>query len=298
MSTMNAMDDYGALFLLAHTNGLTTKTTSTAIAMTSTKMGVVNLLPVDRGNESEGARLPGSSILCGGGKARDVLPGAESLPQFSTVCGCGEEVTSQAEQAEVVRDGTIRREEALGMTGGFEPLHPPFPLTGRLVRVLRPIVQIAVLTVFHSRHDLAFGGFIALQFVRDDDPRHVRQPFQQFAEKLLGRLLVSAALHQDIKNVSILIHGAPEVVPLAIDREEDFIQMPFVTGSGPPMPEFIRIGVTELAAPLPDGFIGHENPTGEQEFFDIPVAEAEAEIQPHRVADDVRWKPVVLVGRG
>jgi hypothetical protein len=26
MSTMNTMDDYGALFLLAHTNGLTTKT--------------------------------------------------------------------------------------------------------------------------------------------------------------------------------------------------------------------------------------------------------------------------------
>jgi hypothetical protein len=32
------MDDNGALFLLAHTNGLTTKTASTAIAMTSTKM--------------------------------------------------------------------------------------------------------------------------------------------------------------------------------------------------------------------------------------------------------------------
>jgi hypothetical protein len=40
MSTMNAMDDYGALFLLAHTNGLTTKTASTAIAMTSTKMHI------------------------------------------------------------------------------------------------------------------------------------------------------------------------------------------------------------------------------------------------------------------
>jgi hypothetical protein len=35
---MNTMDDNGALFLLAHTNGLTTKTASTAIAMTSTKM--------------------------------------------------------------------------------------------------------------------------------------------------------------------------------------------------------------------------------------------------------------------
>jgi hypothetical protein len=56
--------------------------------------GVVNLLPVDRINGSDGARRPGSSALCGGRKVRDVLPGAESLPQFSTVCGSGEEMTS------------------------------------------------------------------------------------------------------------------------------------------------------------------------------------------------------------
>jgi hypothetical protein len=40
---MNTMDDDGALFLLAHTHGLTTKTASTAIAMSSTKMGVNNI---------------------------------------------------------------------------------------------------------------------------------------------------------------------------------------------------------------------------------------------------------------
>jgi hypothetical protein len=42
--------------------------------------GVVNLLPVDRINEHEGARLPGASVLCGSGKARDVLPDVESMP--------------------------------------------------------------------------------------------------------------------------------------------------------------------------------------------------------------------------
>jgi hypothetical protein len=61
------------------------------------------------------------------------------------------------------------------------------------------------------------------------------------------------------------------------------------------MPEFIRIGLTELAAPLPDGFIGHDNPSGEQEFFDIAVAETEAEVQPDAVADDLGWETVILV---
>jgi len=105
-------------------------------------------------------------------------------------------------------------------------------------------------------------------------------------------------LDENIQDVAILVDRPPQVMPLTVNGEKHLIQVPRVTWSGPPMPEFMGIGVTERAAPLPNGFIGHENPTGEQEFFAIPVAEAEAEIQPHRVADDFRWKPVVLVGRG
>jgi hypothetical protein len=148
-------------------------------------------------------------------------------------------------------------------------------MAGRLVRVLRPIVQIAVLAVFHSWHYLALGGLIALQLVRDDDPRHVRQPFQQFAEKLLRALCISTALDENIQDVAILVDSPPQVMPLTVNGEKHLIEVPLVTWSGPPMPEFIRIGLTELAAPLPDGFIGHDHPAGEQEFFDIPIAEAE-----------------------
>jgi hypothetical protein len=70
-------------------------------------------LPVDRINEHEGARLPGSSPLCSGGKARDVLPGVGSFPYRLTVFRGGEKVTSRAE---VLGDRTIRREKALGVT--------------------------------------------------------------------------------------------------------------------------------------------------------------------------------------
>jgi len=75
-------------------------------------------------------------------------------------------------------DGAIGGEEALGLPGRFEPLPPSFPLACGWVRVFRTVVQIAVLAVFHPWQYLALGGLIALQFVRDDDPRHVRQPFQ------------------------------------------------------------------------------------------------------------------------
>ena len=51
--------------------------------------------------------------------------------------------------AEVLGDGTIGREEPLGLAWCFEPVHTLLPLACRLVRVLRPIVEIAVLTMFH-----------------------------------------------------------------------------------------------------------------------------------------------------
>jgi hypothetical protein len=53
--------------------------------------------------------------------------------------------------------------------------------------------------------------------------------------------------------------------------------------------------LTEPAALLTERFIRHDNPTSEQELFDIAVAQAESAIQPHPMADDLGWEAVVLV---
>jgi hypothetical protein len=55
------------------------------------------------------------------------------------------------------RNGAIRGEEALGVPGRLEPLHPSFPLAGRLVRILGAVIQIPVLPMFHTGQDLAQG---------------------------------------------------------------------------------------------------------------------------------------------
>ena len=83
-----------------------------------------------------------------------------------------------------------------------------------------------------------------------------------------------------------------------MDGEEDFIQMPFVAGSGTPAPELIGIGLPELQAPFADRFIGHEDPAGEQQLFHITVAQAEAEVEPDAMADDLGRKPMVFVRVG
>ena len=74
---------------------------------------------------------------------------------------------------EVLRDEPIRREEALRMPGGFEPLHVVLALPRRTMRVFTSVIEIPTLTVFHSGQDLPFRCAIALELIRNDDARHI-----------------------------------------------------------------------------------------------------------------------------
>jgi hypothetical protein len=68
-----------------------------------------------------------------------------------------------------------------------------------------------------------FRGTIAPQLIRDDPRGHVRQTLEELAEELLGRLLVPPTLHQDIKDISILIDGTLEIMALTIDRQTHLV---------------------------------------------------------------------------
>src|SRR5687768_14997990 len=138
--------------------------------------------------------------------------------------------------AEVLRDGTIGREEPLGVPCRLKSLHPPFPLAGRLVGVFRTVIQIPVLAVLHARQDLPLGRPIAFELVRDDHPRHIPAALEQLAEEFLGRVLVPPTLDQDIQDMTVLIHRPPEIVACATNRQEYLIQVPLVPGLSPASP--------------------------------------------------------------
>jgi hypothetical protein len=65
-------------------------------------------------------------------------------------------------RAEVLGDGTIGREELLGVSRRLEPLHAPFPLAG-LMRVLRAVVEIPMLAMLHPRQHLLLRRTIAFE---------------------------------------------------------------------------------------------------------------------------------------
>ena len=71
--------------------------------------------------------------------------------------------------------------------------------------------------------------------------------------------------------------------------------MPGVAEPTTPAPQSARILRTEPPTPLPDGLIGDFDTSAGQHVLHVSEAEREAMIEPHRVADDFRGKPVSAV---
>jgi len=51
---------------------------------------------------------------------------------------------------------------------------------------------------------------------------------------------------------------------------------------------------SKLDRPAANGLIANVNPSGREKLFNVPKAQAEAKVEPHGVADDLRRKAVAL----
>lgn len=74
--------------------------------------------------------------------------------------------------------------------------------------------------------------------------------------------------------------------------------MPLVTGSRKSSLHLIGIGLPKLLAPSTNGFLADLDAALGQDFFDIPIAQAEAEVEPDCVTDYGRGKAMAGVGDG
>jgi hypothetical protein len=84
-----------------------------------------------------------------------------------------------APRSEVLGDETIWGEETLGVPWGFKPLHPPLPLAGGLMGILRAVVEVAVLAVLH----FVRGVTVTYEAIR----KWCRKFGQQYANQLRRR---------------------------------------------------------------------------------------------------------------
>jgi hypothetical protein len=112
--------------------------------------------------------------------------------------------------------------------------------------------------MFRARQDFLLPRAVALQLVRYDHPWHVGQALEQPPEELLGGFSVPLTLDENIQDVAVLIHGTPQIVVFAVNREEYLIQVPLVARPGAP-PELMGLPQPQLPAPLANGLIRHDD---------------------------------------
>ena len=93
------------------------------------------------------------------------------------------------------------------------------------------------------------------------------QSFEQLAKEAFGSFCVAPALHQDVEDMTILIDRSPEGVFFSTDSEYDLVHMPCVAATRTATTQFIRVGLPECEAPLPYGFVGHNDPALCEKFL-------------------------------
>jgi hypothetical protein len=199
---------------------------------------------------------------------------------------------------EKIADGREDTDEPLQVSGGSKALPRPLSSPERQVRILRPVIKPLMGAVFDVRQDLASGGSIRAELVGDNPSGWAILLAQETPQQALGCRGVAAGLDNLIEHVTILIHGPPQPVLLARDRDDDLVEVPDVAAAWRLAPETASVRRPELQSPAADRLIGHDDAALEQHFLDQPQAQREPKVQPDRVGDDLGWKPVAFLADG
>ena len=174
----------------------------------------------------------------------------------------------------------------------FELAHSTFSFPGRLMRVLRPIIESPATAVLDLWNQFTMCARVARKFIGDDLSRTVAQPLEQFLEEPLGRPGIASTLYQDIQHFAFLVYGSPRVDKLPVDLAKDFVEMPGVSTPTPLVTKAPSVLAAELQAPKPNRFMGDHHTALEHHFLDIAKAQAEAEIQPDAMGDNLSREAV------
>jgi hypothetical protein len=153
--------------------------------------------------------------------------------------------------------------------------------------MLGVMVQIAVLPMFHTGHDLPLRRAITCQRIRQHDARDIRESLEQYAEERLRGRLIPAPLYEAIEDGAVLVHGPPQRIAWPTDGEQDFIHRPCVAGPGTRTAPLIGIGLAEFPAPISHRLRGQDDAACGHQLLDIPIAQANANVPQDTMPDDL-----------
>ena len=133
------------------------------------------------------------------------------------------------------------------------------------------------------------------EFVGDHGARAATVFAKELTQKPFGGALITAALDQNVENKAFLIDGAPKPMLPAVDRNDDFIEMPFVSVARGVSADLVGEVPPEFLRPSPNRFVADDGAARGQKVLDHSQAERKAEIEPDRMGDDFGGKAMAAI---
>ena len=146
-------------------------------------------------------------------------------------------------------------------------------------------------------HDFPMCNTVTSQLVGSETKRFSSLTLNEFPKESSRRTPVTTRLDEDVEHVTVLIDGAPEILPLTVDAHENFVQEPRIAEPALLSSERSRVLGTELSAPAADRLVGDCNASFHEQILDIPKAEAEPVIDPDCMTDDFTRISVSVIRR-
>ena len=196
-----------------------------------------------------------------------------------------------------VLDDTVDGQESLRMAGRFESAHLPLSLAGRFMRDFGAIVGVAVSVMRDRRQDGSQRSSVTFEFVGHDLKRFFPLAADESSKESFRCVLIPAWLYQYVDHVTVLVHSTPEILLLAIDPHENFVQVPDIAETTLAALQLSSILGTELLTPMSNGFIGNDNAAFGEKIFHISEAHTEAIIDPDGMANDFNREAMTVVTR-
>ena len=116
-------------------------------------------------------------------------------------------------------------------------------------------------------------------------------------ERIVPRRADHVRLYEDVDHVAVLIHGTPEILLLAVDSNEDFVQVSNIAEAALTPLQFSGIVRTELLTPESNRFIRDDDSAFGQKILNISEAQAETMVNPDGIADDSWWETMTVIAR-
>ena len=149
---------------------------------------------------------------------------------------------------------------------------------GALGRVLGRVVGA-------TGHDVPRGTSGAAPRVGHETTRGLSLPLQACSEASPRRPPVPTGVDEKVTPVTVVVHGAPQLLGLPVDRDAACVQTPRSSESTVPSLHPPGVLGADLPAPLPKSVVRHDAAAVGQQILDILEAQAVSVIHPDGVAD-------------